>query len=206
MCGIVASFNKDKLIELYKLNAYRGEMSHSISIFNFKTNSISVKKYSDKINFDNIVINDNEYCIIHSQAPTNKKDNQNIHPAEYNTKLLWHNGIIKDFEVSRLKEKYNSNVTWDTLLLLYELSETKYISNLSNLNGSFSCLFLGNKKLFLFRNEISPLFTDTELNISSVKFNNSVSLIPNTFFEIDFSNNTLIEKEKFETFENPYNF
>jgi hypothetical protein len=33
MCAITASFSKSKLADLYKLNAYRGELSYSLSSF-----------------------------------------------------------------------------------------------------------------------------------------------------------------------------
>ena len=207
MCGIVASFNKEKLIELYKINAYRGELSHSISIYNPIEKTIIINRYSDKIDFNRIIINKNEYCIIHSQAPTTKKDNLNIHPAQYYDTFLWHNGIIKDFEVTRLRDKYNIDTLWDTELLLQELNSVDYLNNLSTINGSFAGIFFDSKKeLYVFRNEIAPLFVDSNMNISSTRFDNTTILKPNIFFKLDLESKTLIETGKFETLENPYNF
>ena len=60
--------------------------------------------------------------------------------------------------------------------------------------------------MYLFRNEISPMFVDKDLNISSTMFENSAETDPNVVFKIDFSYNKLVPKGKFQTVENPYFF
>ena len=35
MCAITGSFSQNKLTDLYRLNAYRGELSYSLSAFSF---------------------------------------------------------------------------------------------------------------------------------------------------------------------------
>ena len=38
---------------------------------------------------------------------------KSIHPAPLGKSYPWHNGIIKDNEVKRLQELYNSESNWD---------------------------------------------------------------------------------------------
>jgi glutamine phosphoribosylpyrophosphate amidotransferase len=147
------------------------------------------------------------YYIAHQQAPTTEnKDIMSVHPAEVNKELLWHNGIIKEDEVARLQQLLDVKYTWDTKLLLLHL--IKY-QNVDNIDGSFSCVYHDKKSLFLFRNEISPLFYDRRSNISSTKFKDSMSLPPNQILKfipnID-SRPDLEFVTKFTTKENPYFF
>lgn len=154
------------------------------------------------------VKDDRSFKIGHLQAPTTGADACNsIHPAgiEFDTKLLWHNGIIKQFDVRRLREKYGVDEKWDTMLLLYELQNPEtWLSNLSTINGSFACVYVEQDSLYLFRNEISPLFIDADLNISSVKFKGAESLKPNYVHMVDFATRTLMDIGSFNTLENPY--
>jgi hypothetical protein len=148
------------------------------------------------------------YKICHVQAPTTEaRDESNIHPAEINGRRLWHNGIVKDFDVKRLQEKHSTNEAWDTKLILLELLEDNWLENLSEINGSFACIFQENDVIYVFRNEISPLFYDSDLNISSVRFEGSNSLPPNRVFILDLKNRALVDPGfEFSTKENPYYF
>ena len=40
MCAITGSFSQNKLTDLYRLNAYRGELSYSLSSFSFDENKV----------------------------------------------------------------------------------------------------------------------------------------------------------------------
>jgi glutamine phosphoribosylpyrophosphate amidotransferase len=142
------------------------------------------------------------------QAPTtDSKELNNIHPATGNPysseSLLWHNGIIKEKEVERLREKYQLKSTWDTYMLLHHLIAN---GSLDDIDGTFSCLWYDDYTLKLFRNEISPMFIDSHSTISSTKFEGSIPTEPNTMFEFDPFKNKLNPLFTFQTKENPYYF
>lgn len=203
MCSIVGSFKKDKLIDLCELNAYRGQHSHSISYFDIVTGEISVQKYEGKVDYDIIKQKPLVYMIVHMQAPTSEGDiKANIHPAYYNGKFLWHNGILKQPYIEQLKTKLNEVCNWDTFLMLKAISKDR--KNINDLDGSFSCLMYDNEKLYIFRNEISPMFSDADLNISSTGFKGSRPTPPNQIHHMDFNFSSLFAVENFTTRINPY--
>jgi hypothetical protein len=136
---------------------------------------------------------DNMYYIAHSQAPTTSTNN--IHPAVYGDAMLWHNGIIK--------QKTIPDNTWDTLWLLEQIMYYGW-SSLSRIDGTFACIMYNGGELFVFRNDISPLFYDKDLNFSSTKFEGGISLEPNKVFRVDLTNKQLSVVAFFETHENPY--
>lgn len=210
MCGLFGGRNKDKFLELAKLNAYRGNRSSSVVCINtddrFEGGEnfiISLQKGTDPITED-MVFGDG-YFVGHVQAPTTDANAMDsIHPAMLNESMLWHNGIIKDFDVKRLQAKHQTDEKWDTMLLLKELYSLDWLDNLSEINGSFACVYHSENCLYIFRNEISPIFIDDELNFSSVKFDGSRSLPPNTVFMFDGAMKTLQAIGEFKTKENPY--
>lgn len=198
MCAIIGSFSKDKLYELYQLNSYRGALSYSLAAFKIKNNN--------EVEFNNIDMgrgelskelvdktSDGLFYVAHSQAPTTQATN--IHPAMYGHAMLWHNGIIK--------QKSLPVGSWDTAWLLENIINYGW-SSLSRVDGTFACVLYNANELFVFRNEISPLFLDNNLNISSTKFENSFSIDPNIVFKIDLFNNKIQKVAFFDTFENPY--
>lgn len=199
MCAIVGSFSKDKLQELYKLNSYRGESSYSFSAFDRTREPMLqyVYKHKGKMPDDYInstyQYNDKTYFIAHSQAPTT--DTDNIHPAVYGNAMLWHNGIIKQKEIT--------SGTWDTAWLLEKIIDYGW-SSLSDIDGTFACIMYYGNELFVFRNEISPLFVDSDLNISSTKFDGSISLNPNVVYKLNLEHEFYEPVAYFETKENPY--
>jgi hypothetical protein len=201
MCGIFCSFYRDKLIELSKLNSYRG--SHSFSFT--RVGSEPIRRFGD---FDISLASEEGYKICHVQAPTTEsRDVTSIHPAEFDGRRLWHNGIVKDFDIKRLQKKHGVDDPWDTRLILRELIADNWLDNLSEINGSFACIFQEDDMFFVFRNEISPLFYDSDLNISSVRFEGAIPLPANQVFVLDFEEKALIDMEfKFKTKENPYYF
>lgn len=216
MCSITASFDFNKLKELTELNAYRGSHSHSLFVFDKFTGSIIfAHKNFGPIELDEMSDSDikklpeGSYFIAHQQAPTTESKNEDsVHPATLGNNYLWHNGIIKEKEIKRLQEELKSSSKWDTELLLQKLM---YEGKPNNIDGTFSCMWYNNKNLFCFRNEISPLFVDGSLNISSTKFEGGTSLPPNKIFELDLlfkENNTegLNQVGTFLTKENPYYF
>lgn len=199
MCAITGSFYKEKLKELYALNAYRGELNYSLSTFStFKNNLEFQTLFQDSGKMpesliDSISIKPGDFMIAHSQAPTT--DSKNVHPATYGDAMLWHNGIIK--------QKNISAGTWDTAWLLEQIINYGW-SSLSRVDGTFACIMYFNKNLYVFRNEISPLFIDDHFNISSTKFEGSVPLTPNRVWKLDFNTKYLSSEAFFQTMENPY--
>lgn len=201
MCSIVASFDKEKLKELYVSNSYRGQLSYSLCRFfpNEKQKRVELGAlYQDEGIMPMGLIEmahstEESFFVAHSQAPTT--DTKNIHPAAYGNAMLWHNGIIK--------QKSISEGTWDTLWLLEQITNYGW-SSLSRIDGTFACVMYIDSKLYAFRNEISPLFIDINLNISSTKFPRSESLKPNIVFEINIVDKKFDPVAYFTTHENPY--
>ena len=203
MCSIVGSFSKDKVIELCELNAYRGTVSHSISYYDVVHNRFTfINRNKGPINYDDIMIPDkNHYCLVHMQAPTT--DNSFIHPASINRQYLWHNGIIKATEVERLQKELDSDSTWDTELLLKQLVNT---NTPEGVDGSFSCVYYDEYRLYLFRNEISPMFIDQDFNISSTRFKGSQTTQSNVMLMFEPALKSLHPVVYFNTVTNPYYF
>lgn len=206
MCAIFGTFNKEKLQELYKLNAYRGELSYSIASFrpvkdrvHFQTLFNGEGKLPLSLVFDTpdtpAPIRHGDFIVAHSQAPTT--DTQNIHPAVYEDAMLWHNGIIK--------QKNLPVGIWDTQWLLENILDYGW-SVLSRMDGTFACVMYLHGKMYVFRNEISPLFIDDSFNISSTKFEGSKSVPPNNVWLMNFETMYLDSVANFVTFENPYFF
>jgi asparagine synthetase B (glutamine-hydrolysing) len=212
MCAIIGSFDEEKAKELITLNSYRGSHSHSTTIF--KNGAfVNARRAWGAPDKDQIKLH-NEYGVFHVQAPTGADSNDlfAVHPSWYKgTTLLWHNGIVKANEIDVLSRAYEieQETTWDTYII-NQLVVTYGFDILSQIDGSFACLFykgLDNesKTLYAFRNEISPLFIDKHLNISSTKFEGSQSLEPNKIFVIDLINKIVINTgQVFKTKMNPY--
>jgi len=203
MCSIVASFDKAKLIELCKLNEYRGQQSHSISYYDPETGELTITRGEGPVDYASIEYANNVYCIVHMQAPTTQSTQ--IHPAQFEDAYLWHNGIIKESYILKMQEIAGSTSTWDTQLLL-ELFKGD-LQTLSEVDGTFSCLLYNYGDLYLFRNEISPMFIDIEsMTISSTKFEGSEPTEPNKIFYMDFVDKSLCILEEFKTAVNPFYF
>lgn len=210
MCSIVGSYNIQKFKELYDLNAYRGTLTSSFTVIDEDGEIVTLNRFTDpeklfKI-IDNTLFSGDTGCYFlgHSQAPTTQASG--IHPAESKTgdMLLWHNGIIKEKGIRTLNEKLGTSYIWDTELIL-RILEVYGVSGLSQIEGSFACVVYFDAKLFVFRNAISPLFYDDNLNISSTKFPNSKPVPPHKLFRINFKTKTLEETgEAFTTKNNPY--
>lgn len=216
MCAIVGSFDPKKLVELCKLNEYRGVHSHSIGIYDCEDKSlIGIERKLGPMNYEHVSSmkqypNNEVYYIAHMQAPTGAQTSKKcIHPAQLlwfshgeSYEYLYHNGILKQKEIERLQEKYNVDAQWDTYLLLLELQK-EYPE--IDIDGSFSCLYMKDGYFpLLFRNELCPMFFDNELNLSSTEFENSVSTRANIVYCVDMKSKSLIEFQSFKTKNMPY--
>ena len=206
MCAIVGSFSKTKLKELIELNSYRGNHSYSLSEYDTTNGEINVLvKSLGEFNYSLIdKLSPAKYYIAHTQAPTTKEQSsENVHPFKFNNSMLWHNGIIKEDCILEMQGKLETKQGWDTALL----SEWVFYSrDLSEVDGTFSCVKHIYNNLYLFRNEISPMFMDNKWNISSTKFKNSSPTPPNEILYMDFDSRELKSVRTFTTKENPYFF
>lgn len=211
MCAIVGSYSTSKLLELVELNSYRGQHSYSFSLIDRNTGSLTIlEKKLGTFNKSIAIIPGNCYGIAHIQAPTTSSiDENSIHPYAVLDKgktprqAIWHNGILKHSTVELLKG--DSGITWDTQLLLMELTRHGW-SALNNIDGTFSCLYYNQHRLFHFRNKISPMFFDEEMNLSSTKFDGSIETPAEAVLRFDLRYNDLMEVSKFKTVNNPYFF
>lgn len=196
MCALVGSFDKSKLKELFNLNAYRGELSYSLASFNHDVQLQVLMMEAGKMPGNFIDgFPESYYYIGHTQAPTTEATS--IHPAAFRNALLWHNGIVKQKELP--------GDAWDTEWILKGIL-TDGFEFLSTVDGTFACIMYQDGELFVFRNEISPLFVDDVLNFSSTKFIGSHPIEPNKVFKIDIDNKALVEISAFQTKDNPYYF
>lgn len=201
MCAISGSKSISDIEDLYQFNSYRGETSYSLSTFKYINNQVElVTHYSDDgplppelLTEAERIQQDNYYYIAHSQAPTTQTNNR--HPAIFGNAMLWHNGIIKQSTIP-------AN-TWDTSWLLEKIIDYGW-SSLSRIDGTFACVMYYVGELYVFRNEISPLFVDNNLNLSSTKLNNYRDVEPNKVFKMYLKDKKLVPVAYFETMENPY--
>lgn len=205
MCAILGSFSKDVLQNLIKTNSYRGNHSYSLTRINVITGDLQIiEKSLGKPNLDNVSFEEGYYYLGHVQAPTTEERTlESVHPSEYEGEYLWHNGIIKDSTVKKLQEILEDNTTWDTRLLHKFLKKG---GKLEDIEGSFSCARYKKHGIFLFRNQIAPLFYDKDLNISSTRFENCKATPSNTYLWMDFVNRKLATIFTFENKHNPYYF
>lgn len=202
MCSIIGSYDKDKILDLIKLNAYRGQHSWSISYYDCIWDKMkSVSRGMGEIPADLINIGNMEYCIVHMQAPTTEnKGLDTVHPAQIEESYLWHNGIIKAAHIKKMQEALGTDESWDTKLILKQFLETE---NLNDIDGTFACLMCHNEELYLFRNQISPLFIDKYGTISSTKFEDSEMIKTDTLWKF-YPFSPLEKVSSFETVNNPY--
>jgi hypothetical protein len=75
---------------------------------------------------------------------------------------------------------------------------------LSRIDGTFACMMYSSGEMFVFRNEISPMFYDDDFNFSSTKFEGSKPLEPNKVFKLNLKHKRMSVISHFSTLENPY--
>ena len=215
MCGLFASRDSKKFDELFHLNTRRGQTRMSVTKFltadkNAFRNSFIEISGSDipKQRFE-VAAKEDEFLLGHIQAPTSVLNL--VHPAQFHDTDLWHNGILKEDTIQSMRDPDDDHPVqgWDTWLMARALDRCRNIEEtsetLSVMEGSFACFMHYDDQLYCFRNEISPLFVDGDLNFSSIKFKGSNSIEPGIVFGIDFLYNRLDDTGiHFTTANNPY--
>jgi glutamine phosphoribosylpyrophosphate amidotransferase len=198
MCAIFGSYDQDMFYELMRVNSYRGSYSYSISYYDGKKMSVVEKDFGTMPEKD---LEPNYFYIGHVQAPTtDSKDATSIHPANDRGDYLWHNGIIKDYQVKKWQSDWKKEWVWDTKWLLYLLNSGGLENVLSEADGSFACLWYGkyNPSLYLFRNDNCPMFIDGH-DFSSTKFDNSESIESGQFYTYNIEDGWIKDRKTFET-------
>lgn len=201
MCSIVGSFDRETIVKLAKINGYRGQFSWSITMIDPMTNYCVTEKGLGELPLDKIRIPETCYCVVHQQAPTTQSlIQESIHPAQIDGDMLWHNGILKTMTIEKLQAMYRTTCEWDTKLLLKHFIHT---DNLDDIDGSFACIAKKDNELYVFRNDIAPLFVDAKYTISSTAFNGGKTLQSNWLFKFDLIDG-LQSYKQFKTVDNPY--
>lgn len=210
MCALIGSYDIVRFKQLVALNSYRGCHSWSGVMFDqYGELRIEDKGFGE---FDDRFLLNAQpgwYVFGHIQAPTTEaRTFDSIHPAEGKDSLLWHNGILLGPTIVELQAMLNlPKVKWDTELLA-NLIDSQGFDGLKTLNGSFSCArYTKQAGLHFFRNDISPLFYNTDGDISSTQFEGSVSTQPGVVYDFNFKFKHLVETlTSFHNNEQPFFF
>lgn len=229
MCSIIISIDLEEARELVKLNSSRGSHSYSVTVFDSLIGEIkSCIKGLGKLDPNSLTLNKNEVLIIHQQAPTTQERNEKfIHPSiidvtgtswEYlgvvGKQYLWHNGIIKTDECTRLKEELKNTSYldkelegWDTHLLhAYFL----YTVTFDGIDGSFAIAMVFDDNIYVARNDLAPLYKG-DYSISSTQFPGSEMIEAGQLYnvDVDYGGKLVIFADpysSFKTVHNPYYF
>lgn len=168
MCGISGSFDRERFITLMNGNQYRGSFSYSIMVLDREFKVIHLSREFGEFNERRVplLVDRAHYWVGHVQAPTGglKRDIDRIHPSTYRSSYLFHNGIIKHGFLTAV----GGQGRWDTEVI-HELLRDDGPDVLDYLDGSFACVYVTDGNVFAFRNHSSPLFTNSDGDISSVR-------------------------------------
>ena len=189
MCSIFGSYDVNEFNELALLNSYRGHHSFSTAMYDGESLDIIDKSLGE------FELSESRYGSLHVghvQAPTTtEKTIASVHPSELEETLLWHNGIIKEEQL----RKWNYHSNWDTACLHKHIVGN--MSKLSDVDGSFACVYFQKGNLYMWRNDNCPMFVKGA-SFSSVKFKNAERVDANVVYKL--SNNKWVETENsFET-------
>ena len=157
MCGMFFTFNDDYIPRLQQANAKRGGVNESLT---------KVDLYETDGGW-----------IGHFQAPTSTVSRRHPNFCDHkefggkDTSNLWHNGILKEYTIRDMQEKFNTKEEWDTALLHEHIMQ---FGDLSDVDGSFAVIveynFSGKNYLYFARNALVPLYMNAdELILSSTQ-------------------------------------
>ena len=183
MCGIALSVDPIQLDELVKLNTPRGARIHSVARIN-QDNVLTwlTKEPGPLESVSRAYEGLGSLVITHQAAPTSDIGALG-HPAHRPPGIyMWHNGVIKQAELDRLKKILNFRSDWDTEVLMEATFENKGVPPV--IDGSFACLLLSRNILWAFRNEIVPLYAN-DRSISSVPFEDAEELKAGWMYRVD---------------------
>lgn len=172
MCGIFSSTSHRAFLELAKANQKRGSFSYSWTFLDPQGNWSPIIREFGAFPESIPDLGWGRY-IGHVQAPTGGliQDPNRIHPAETNHFKLWHNGVLKQSEIERLAPDKSAS-HWDTALLLNHMVSHRDDPDLglSDIDGSFACLFAAGVNLYAFRSQAAILYHSSVTgDVSSVR-------------------------------------
>ena len=205
MCSIIAGYEPNKLKELIELNQFRGNFSYSRTELDIRVGEIiSQVKNFGSFNYETLDKDDNySYKICHVQAPTGGmlEDVSRIHPTVSDNSMLWHNGLLTPKGIRFLQKKLNTTEMFDTKLLHMAIDKFDF-DILSEIEGLFSCLYIYDGQIYIFRTKHGKLFIDDDMNISSERFENSRCINSNTVYALlpwipDYSEVTEFKTKRF---------
>jgi asparagine synthetase B (glutamine-hydrolysing) len=207
MCSIVGSFSKERFKKLITLNQSRGSFSYSLMTINPETlEIIQIVQDFGQFDFDALDKAPDGYHIGHTQAPTGGlvKDPERIHPARYNGKFLFHNGIIKHKDVERLKEEQDTDESWDSKLMLKDIEAKGLEESLNSIDGSFACVYFDGSTIKIFRSAAGILFLGNDMDISSTKFDDAIRIEKDTIYNFDITSGNVNTIDYFISKSAPY--
>jgi len=197
MCSIIASFNKETFEDLVDKNQHRGNFSFSYTEVNGTDVVEQIKAYGE---FAKDLVSKEYYKIGHVQAPTGGMvvDESRIHPVIIGDSMLWHNGLITPKGIKFLQEKLETTEQFDTKLLIGAIQKYGF-SILDHIEGLFSCLYIEDNEVYIFRTKHGKLYIDESMNISSERFVGSKCIGYNRIYKLDLNKKHIIPKQPFIT-------
>tara|TARA_R110000796_G_scaffold190506_1_gene307261 strand:- start:75 stop:671 length:597 start_codon:yes stop_codon:yes gene_type:complete len=176
MCSIFGSYYVGEFNELAELNSHRGNHSFSTAMYDGKSLEIIDKSLGK---FELSETRSGSLHVGHVQAPTtSEKTISSVHPSELDETLLWHNGIIKEEQL----KKWNYHSNWDTACLHKHIVSN--MLKLSEVDGSFACIYFKEETLYMWRNENCPMFV-RGASFSSVNFKGADKIDANVIYKLE---------------------
>ena len=223
MCAIVGSFDPQTIIELVRVNSYRGNFSWSITGINESHFIIDKQKGFGEFPEDLFLEltekhkSKDLYWLCHVQAPTGGmvEDVSRIHPARRcdrnsyaeNEVYLWHNGVIK----TKWMDTQPGASKFDTQLMVDKIvkndQQGKDLSKaLYDIDGSFACALLWESCFIrIFRNTASPMFVNGT-DISSVKYKEMEKIESGVIYDLNVDCREITVVEEFDNVNKPFFF
>jgi hypothetical protein len=199
MCSIISASDLEMGKHLIELNQFRGSFSYSFTTIDKGRPTAQIKDFGE-FPLDILETFRNERFIAHVQAPTGGliKDVDRIHPVQDDINMLWHNGLLTPKGVKYLQDLLKTDEDFDTRLLFNAIEKYGF-DILNEIEGLFSCLYLKDGKVYLFRTKHGKLYVDEDMNISSERFEGSKCINADTIYEINFEDKSIKEVGKFKT-------
>lgn len=176
MCGLYLTTNDNNIEELALANSNRGLIANT-NTFEIECRRVTVG---------------------HILQPTNPNQ-YNQHPSIVERSMLWHNGLLKS---SWIESIGYSKDDWDTKVLC-TLIELNGFDCLNDIDGSFACVYKRDNNLYVFRNDLSPLYygnSNQSVNISSTKTKTTPNKVKSgVVFMLNIITNELVEHSTFRT-------
>lgn len=201
MCGIVISKDKKQFIDLLRINRERrGSDLYSVVCLNDDFRPYMV--YQDTTLFTEDALSDAFLYIGHTQAPTQNSEETWHQPSALSYgSFLFHNGIIKSSFLSRIGRVEE----WDTYVLHSKLENTGFEA-LNDIDGSFSCVYIKDNRVYLFRTSTCSMWKGKDyFSSEKIDFDVDVMIESGKVYTLDADLN-LKQVDEFKEVSTPYYF